>query len=122
MYEDVIKYKTIMRDVFEERTETIEKFSCVTAVISAGLISQLHRALDDGIEKALEYAQDQITSMKDQFTAMFDELDRIIKEKYDELDKCANDQQAKEAELKKNKETLERIEKFNSEIDSILDI
>lgn len=80
MYEDVIKYKTIMRDVFEERTETIEKFSCVTAVISAGLISQLHRALDDGIEKALEYAQDQITSMKDQFTAMFDELDRIIKE------------------------------------------
>ena len=60
--------------------------------------------------------------MKDQFTAMFDELDRIIKEKYDELDKCANDQQAKEAELKKNKETLERIEKFNSEIDSILDI
>lgn len=122
VYEDVIKYKTIMRDVFEERTETIEKFSCVTAVISAGLISQLHRALDDGIEKALEYAQDQITSMKDQFTAMFDELDRIIKEKYDELDKCANDQQAKEAELKKNKETLERIEKFNSEIDSILDI
>lgn len=122
VYEDVIKYKTIMRDVFEERTETIEKFSCATAEIQAGLIAQLRRALDDGIEKALEYAQDQITSMKDQFTAMFDELDMIIKEKYDELDKCANDQQAKEAELKKNKETLERIEKFNSEIDSILDI
>lgn len=122
VYEDVIKYKTIMRDVFEERTETIEKFSCATAEIQTGLIAQLRRALDDGIEKALEYAQDQITSMKDQFTAMFDELDMIIKEKYDELDKCANDQQAKEAELKKNKETLERIEKFNSEIDSILDI
>lgn len=122
VYEDVIKYKTIMRDVFEERTETIEKFSCATAEIQAGLIAQLRRALDDGIEKALEYAQDQITSMKDQFTAMFDELDMIIKEKYDELDKCANDQQAKEAELKKNKETLERIEKFNSEIDSILNI
>ena len=122
VYEDVIKYKTIMRDVFEERTETIEKFSCATAEIQTGLIAQLRRALDDGIEKALEYAQDQITSMKDQFTAMFDELDMIIKEKYDELDKCANDQQAKEAELKKNKETLERIGKFNSEIDSILDI
>ena len=122
VYEDVIKYKTIMRDVFEERTETIEKFSCGTAEIQAGLVFQLRRTLDDGIEKALEYAQDQITSMKDQFTAMFDELDRIIKEKYDELDKCANDQQAKEAELKNNKETLERIENFNSEIDSILDI
>ena len=122
VYESVQKYKTVMRDVFEERTETIEKFSCETAEIQAGLIYQLRRTLDKGIEKALEYAQDQITSMKDQFTAMFDELDMIIKEKYDELDKCANDQQEKEAELKKNKETLERIEKFNSEIDSILDI
>lgn len=122
VYETVIKYKTVMRDIYEEKREQVEKFSVETAVIQTGLISKLRRNLDDGIEDALRYAEDQIERIKAQFTNLFDELDVIIKEKYTELEQCASDQKTKEEELKKNKILLKWIEANKAEIDDILDI
>ena len=122
VYETVIKYKTVMRDIYEEKREQFEKFSVETAVIQTGLISKLRRNLDDGIEDALRYAEDQIERIKAQFTNLFDELDAIIKEKYTELEQCASDQKTKEEELKKNKILLKWIEANKAEIDDILDI
>ena len=119
---DKIKYKTVMRDIYEEKREQVEKFSVETAVIQTGLISKLRRNLDDGIEDALRYAEDQIERIKAQFTNLFDELDVIIKEKYTELEQCASDQKTKEEELKKNKILLKWIEANKAEIDDILDI
>ncbi len=123
IYETVLKYKTVMKDIFEERRKVqIEKFSVETAVIQTGLISKMRKNLDDGIESALNYAQEQIAKMKDQFTRIFDELDELIKQKYEELKQCGSDQKTKEAELEKNRKILQWIEGNKKEIDEILDI
>ncbi len=122
VYETVIKYKTVMRDIYEERREKIEKFSVETAVIQSGLISKLRRNMDDGIGKALTYAEEQIDKMKREFMKSFDTLDALIQEKYAQLEQCAKDQQVKEEELKYNRELLEWIEGNKAEIEAILDI
>lgn len=122
VFETQIKYQTVIRDIFEERVEKIEKFSVETSVIQSGLISKMRRNLDDGIEAALNYAQEQIEAMKKQFTEIFDELDVLIKEKYTELEQCATDQKTKEEGLNKNKRLLEWIEGCKKEIEDILNI
>jgi len=122
VYKTVVKYKTVMKDVFEERREQIENFTVETSVIQSGLISKLRRNIDEGIEDALNYASDQIETMKQQFSEIFDELDQLIKDKYSELESCASDQKNKEDELENNKKILEWIETCKAEIDDILDI
>ena len=122
VYETVVKYKTVMRDIFEEHREQIENFSVETSAIQTGLISKLRRNLDDGMADALKYAEEQIEMMKKQFTELFDELDALIQEKYTELEMCATDQKTKEEELKKNKKLLSWIEACKDEIDEIISI
>lgn len=122
VYETRIKYKTVMKDVFEKHEEQIEKFSVETAVIQSGLVSKLRRNLDEGIEAALEYASDEIENIKEQFSKMFDELDAIIQQKYTELEKCATDQKTKEEELEKNRKLLSWIVANKNEIENILNI
>ena len=122
VYETVVKYKTVMKDIYEEHRETVEKFSVETSIIQTGLISKLRRSLDEGIEAALSYASDQIAAMKAQFTDIFDELDKLIQQKYTELEQCASDQKTKEAELEKNKKLLAWIEACKKEIEEILNI
>lgn len=122
VYETVVKYKTVMKDIYEKHREQIEKFSVETRVIQSGLISKLRRSLDEGIEDAVKYAGRQISSMKEQFSNLFDELDALIKEKYTELEECASDQKTKEEKLEKNKKLLAWIEACRAEIDEILDI
>lgn len=59
--------------------------------------------------------------MKAQFTAMFDELDRIIQEKYDELEQAAADEQSRQAMLEKNRETLNWIETCQKQVNEAID-
>lgn len=122
VYKIVDDYETVMRDVFEARVEKIEKFSVLTAVIQTGMVRKLRENLDDGITAAVAHATTQISNMKIQFFDIFDELDEIIKKKYDELALCASDQKQKEAELEKNKRILRWIESNKNEIDSILNM
>lgn len=122
VYETVVKYKTVMKDIYEEHREQIENFSVETTVIQSGLISKLRRNLDEGIEDALSYAENQIETMKSQFTEIFDELDALIQEKYTELEICATDQKTREIELEKNRKLLTWIEACKAEIEEILNI
>ena len=122
VYETRIKYKTVMKDIYEEHVEQVEKFSVETSVIQSGLVSKLRRNLDEGIEAALEYASTQIENIKKQFSELFDELDDIIQQKYTELEQCATDQKTKEEELEKNKKLLSWIEANKAEIENILNI
>lgn len=122
VYETVVKYKTVMRDIFEERRELIENFSVETRVIQSVLISEIRRNLDEGIEKALIHTDEQIGDMKRQFTVIFEKLDRLIQEKYSELEKCATDQKTKEVELEKSKNLLAWIEACKEEINGIINI
>lgn len=122
VYKTVTDYKTIMRDIFEERTEVTEKYEAHKDEIQTAFVSLYRMKLDDGIQKSLEYAGNQIEDMKQQFSDSFDELDKLIKEKYEELESCANDQQKKEEELAQNRKILEWIEANKKEMDAILDI
>ena len=122
VYKTVLEYKTIMRDVFEEKKETIEKFSVSTALIQQALIAKMRRNLDEGTESALGFAGEQVDRMKGQFSRIFAELDALIASKYEELEKCATDQDEKEAVLESNKKLLAWIEQKMSEINSILDM
>lgn len=122
VYDTVVKYKTVMRDIYEERCERIEKFSVKTSVIQSGLVRKLRQNLDEGIDAALNHAEEQINDIKTQFLEWFDELDQLIKQKYTELEECAKDQKTKEAELEKNRKLLLWIEACKAEIDDILDI
>ncbi len=122
VYKTVLEYKTIMRDVFEEKKETIEKFSVSTALIQQALIAKMRRNLDEGTESALGFASEQVDRMKEQFSRIFAELDTLIASKYEELEKCATDQDEKEAVLENNKKLLAWIEQKMSDINSILDM
>ena len=113
VYDTRVKYKTVMKDIFEERREKIEKFSVETAILQSGLVRKLKAGLDEGIEDALNYAEAQVDGMKTQFMELFDELDELIRQKYTELEECASDQEKKEAELKKRegiKRCCQRLE------------
>lgn len=122
IYEDKKKYKTVMRDIYEERTETIEKYCVDTAIIQTGLISNLSRRRDEGIEETLNYAQEEIDNMKSQFRDMFDELDELIKQKYTELEQCMADEETRKAELEKSRRLCAWIEERSEQIEKVLDI
>lgn len=122
VYKTVLDYKTIMRDVFEKRTEQIEKFSVSTAQIQQALIAKMRLNLDEGIESALGFAGKQVEAMKAQFSRIFAELDKIIEARYAELEKCAADEAEKRETLQKNQEILDWIEDNMNEINTILDM
>lgn len=122
VYKTVMDYKTIMRDVYEERTETIEKFSAKVSDLQLGLINTLRKTLEDGTKSACTYAEQQVNSMKEQFIESLEKLDRLVTQKYEELEQCVKDQESREAEMKKNKEILGWIETNMNQIDSILDM
>lgn len=122
VYQTVLDFKTIMRDVFEERTEMIEKFSVERIKIQMGAVSRLRKDLDEGLESALGFAEDQIEGIKSQFSEKFDELDDTIQQKYQELEDCSKDQESKAAELENNRKILGWIEACKMEIDSALEM
>lgn len=122
IYETVVDYKTVMRDIYEERREKIEKYQVKTTTIQAGLIAKMRQNLDEGVNAALTYAEEMVEQMKEDFSKSFDELDRIIQSKYEELEKCAKDQKAQENQLEDTRAVLQWIETCQHEIDEILDI
>lgn len=122
VYKTVLDYKTIMRDVYEERTETIENYSADVSIIQNGLLATLRQTLDGGVNSACSYAEKQAESMKKQFINSLEKLDQLITQKYEELEQCAKDQKTREEELKKSKDILEWIEANKNQIDSILDM
>lgn len=122
VYKTVMDYKTVMRDVFEERTEKIEKFSASAQLLQSGLMRKYRQSIDEGVEDALGYAQEQIQKMKAQFMRIFDELDQLISRKYDELNQCAADQEEKETELARNRKILKWIQECTKEVSGILEM
>lgn len=122
VYKTVLEYKKIVRDVFKERTEQIEKFSASTASIQQALISKMRCNLDEGTDSALGFAREQVDAMKVQFSRIFEDLDKIIAAKYAELEKCATDESEKRETLRKNQNILNWIETNINEINTILEM
>lgn len=121
-YETKAVFKTVMRDIFEKRSEQVEKYEVRVSDIMGGLMQNLTESLDDGIEETIEYAAAQVQQTKEQFAKMFDKLDILIKEKYQELEEAADKQHASEEILKKNRELMNWLEECKAEIDDALNI
>lgn len=122
VYETVLDYKKVMRDIFQKKTEQVEKFNLELSSLVNVLLIQLRQMLDEGIGNALDYADKQIASIKQEFLRTFSQLDVLIAQKYDELEKCAADQAQKEKTLEENKKILNWIETCMAEINAILDL
>lgn len=122
VFETVLDYKTVKRDIYEKRIEKIEKFSLEIKQLQTKLLQDFRENVDDGTEDAISYAANQIKSMKQQFITFFNELDNIIKAKYNELEKCISDENLKKEQLEKSKKILAWIEHCKIEMDNILNV
>ena len=122
VFKTVTKYKTVLRDVFEERTQRIEHFSVEKDVIKNGLGMKFRESLDVGINGAEEQAGERVMKLKKNFSASFDEVDKKIKEKYSELEAYAQIEENKQAVIEKTKHLLGWIESNQREIDALLDL
>lgn len=122
VYTTVLDYETVMKDIWETKTEVIEKFNTPIAKIQNALFPPLRRNLDEGIAEALKYAKEQISVIKKQFSVQFDELDKLITAKYAELERCGMDEKVKQESLQKNQKILRWIETNIAEINGILDL
>lgn len=124
--EDIIKefddYEDQKRDVFEKRIKREEKYSLETSELQTRLVVPLRAEIDQGVRDAISYAENRSESIKESFKKEFEVLDGIIKKKYEEFDRCANDEKIKQHELKRNKAILDWIETSVDEINEILDI
>lgn len=122
VYKTVLDFETIMRNVYEEKTKTIEHFSADVSKMQAGLITTLMKTLEDGTNSACSYAEEQIETMKEQSIERLEKLDGLIQQKYEELEQCTKDQESREEALEKNREILGWMEACRAEIDKILDM
>lgn len=122
VYETVLDYETVLKDIFEEKQETIEKYSVKLSKLQAKLISLIRDDTTENINSTLAHAEEQVKSIKKQFQDRFDKLDKIISDKYRELENCASDQKEKEKTLAESRKQLAWIEQNIAEINSILDM
>ncbi len=122
VYKTVQDFATVMRDVYEKRTEKISRYNVKTSAIQVGLVTPLQKNMKDGVDQALEYAQAQVDSIKAQFNVLFEKLDKLIVEKYAELNSYADSEKTSKEELEKNKGILNWIEGNINEINDLLDI
>lgn len=115
-------FKTVMRDIFEKRSEQIEKYEVNVSDIQSRLMGMLNDSLEMAIADTVKYAAAQVQQTKEQFAKMFDKLDILIKEKYQELEEAADKQHTSEETLKKNRELMNWLEECKAEIDDALNI
>ena len=122
VYMKVKDYKNITKDVLEERIKKIENFSVEKDDIQTELIGTLRDSLDKGLKNIIDYASEEVASLKEQFKAQYDRLDQIIKEKYAELTEWATQEKLSQDELKKNQQTLDWLNTHINKINEILNI
>ncbi len=71
---------------------------------------------------AVEYAKEQAANIKKDFAGKFEELDKVLQKKLDELKACATDEKAAEERLEDSRRKLEWLEDIQARVNAILDI
>lgn len=122
VYENRPVIKKVMQPVYEKRNESVEHFSIKTQDLQTALISILRENMDDGFEETMKYADEQIDSIIDQFHEYFGELDRLIKDKYTELEKYTTDKNTIDEKVKNNEKILDFINNSQTKIGELLEI
>lgn len=105
-YEDVVEYKEYI-----DGTGLAQKF-----------FAPLQESLYNNSMAATEYAKQQTKIIKKDFSAKFDELDKVLKDKLDELKQCANDKKEVAVKLDELNKKMKWLEGIQNRVNEILDI
>lgn len=104
------------RDVFEnvEYVDGVKLCNQFFAPIQASLI--------DNNKSAIEYAKKQSREVKKYFIKQFDEIDKVLQDKLNELQKYATDRKLIEEVLKESKDKLSWLENIQNKVKEILEV
>ena len=103
-------------DIYEDR-EYIEKQE-----LSHKFFAPIQESLYINRDSAVEYAEEQTKIIKFEFSERFDELDRVLTSKLNELKECAADEEKAKKKLKEAQERLAWLEEINGRVNAILEI
>lgn len=103
-------------DIMEKR-EYIEG-----SELAAKFFAPVQKQLIENNKNAVEYAKEQVIIIKNTFNSKFDELDKILKDKLNEMEKYASDNKNIERIIAETQERLQWLEEIQTRIKSILDI
>lgn len=90
--------------------------------LAGKFFAPIEETLYENSAAAVKYAKEQTKKIKKDFTGKFDELDRVLKQKLDELKACAIDEKVAEEKLADSKRKLEWLEDIQARVNAILDI
>lgn len=82
----------------------------------------IEETLYENSAAAVKYAKEQAANIKKDFADKFEELDKVLQKKLDQLKACATDEKAAEAKLEDSRRKLEWLEDIQSRVNAILDI
>lgn len=82
----------------------------------------IEETLYENSAAAVEYAKEQAANIKKDFADKFEELDKVLQKKLDELKACATDEKAAEKKLEDSRRKLEWLEDIQARVNAILDI
>ena len=112
--------------LFQEKGHYVDIMEDREYIDGTGLAQKFFAPIEETLyknsENAVNYANEQTNIIKKDFAGKFDELDKVLKAKLDELKTCATDEQAAEERLADSKKKLEWLEDIQARVNSILDI
>ena len=85
-------------------------------------LAPIQGTLFENKEKAVIYAKDQAEMIKGNFGRKFEELDKVLQNKLQELKECVTDEKVAEEKLEDSKRKLEWLEDIQYRINKILEI
>jgi len=118
----VLDTKTVLKDVYEKRTEDVEQYILDVSELQKKLVSGIEIDMDSAIKSALEDAEEQINDMKAKFQNSLDKLDETVKIKYRELADVARDEEQKRANVEKNENLCKWITEQVDTVNSIIEM
>lgn len=104
------------KDIFEER-EYVDGEQ-----LAQKFFAPIQEQLYENSASAQDYAKKEAKRIRDAFAQKFNELDKLLSAKLDELKACATDEKKAQKKLEEAKERLEWLDSIHSRVNAILDI
>ena len=104
------------KDVYENQ-ERVEG-----RILATGFFAPFEEQIRNYGDSAIIHSKKQTENIKKAFKVKFDELDRILNEKLNELKQCAEEQKDAEKRIAESEERLNWLKNIETKIEAILDI
>ena len=104
------------KDIIEEQEYVDGK------ALAEKFFAPIQEQLYENSASAQDYAKKEAEKIRKAFTLKFDELDKLLSAKLNELKACATDEKAAQAKLAEAQSRLEWLDNIHSRVNAILDI